>query len=547
MKKIFFIISVSFVLSSCKKWVDINDNPNSANSTVPTAEQRLPPLIAQFCDAYESTGTRTAYLSQQLATIYVAGGNNYNLTAWVSNSSSIAWPWQCWYVYAAVNITPLITAAEKVQAYHYIGAAKIIKAWGFGTLADAYGMMPYDQFDDPTTITPKFDQASYIQEKVLALLDEAIADLQKTQGPGAPSLAKGDILNNGSTDNWIRLAYGLKARWLNHTSNLTGFNAQAVLDAASKGAQTKAQSSVMQYVDEGPLVTSAAKEALQYSNTSTSARITKLYIDYLTNNYTGAPTGANNMEDPRVDLLIPSTADRNGVMHRTQGVDMTSGMTNTGPIGYTYNNANNTFSNKDSIYVIMRKTPYAPTATDRIQSTGTWYTRRGGKGLLFTNAELRFIEAEILFKQQKTTEALTAYKAGIRAHMEHLDIPAGTIEAFLSSSSVTQQPALLTLSNIMIQKYIALSYSPELWADLRRLNYCADAAGNYNEVTGVYKGFKRPAHVNSLYYPSQTDWPRRFAVASYEINYNSAQVLSVEPNAGSPTYLSQPLWWNKNQ
>ncbi|MEV4887362.1 SusD/RagB family nutrient-binding outer membrane lipoprotein [Chitinophaga ginsengisegetis] len=545
MKKVIFIISLSFALTSCKKWVDINDNPNSANSSVPTAEQRLPPLIAQFCDAYESTGTRAAYLSQQLASVYASGGSNYNLTAWVSNSTNIQWPWQCWYVNTAVNVTPLITAAEKVQAYHYIGAAKIIKAWGFGTLADVYGMMPYDQFDDPTTITPKFDQASYIQEKVLALLDEAIADLQKTQGPTAPALAKGDILNNGSTDKWIRLAYGLKARWLNHTSALPGFNAQAVLDAASKGAQSKDQSAVMQYVDEGPTVTSSAKEALQYTNTATTARITKLYMDYLTNNYTGAPKGINDMEDPRVDLLVPSTADRNGVLHRTQGVDMTSGITNTGPLSYTYNISNNTFSNKDSIYVIMRKTPYAPTATDRIQSTGTWYTRRGGKGLLFTNAELRFIEAEILIKQAKNTEALTAYKAGIRAHMELLDIPASTIDAFLNSSSVVQLPALLTLSNIMIQKYIALSYSPENWADLRRLNYCTDAAGNYSEATGVYKGFKRPAHVNTLYYPAQTEWPRRFAVPSYEINYNSTQVLNADPTASSPTYISQPVWWNK--
>lgn len=195
--------------------------------------------------------------------------------------------------------------------------------------------------------------------------------------------------------------------------------------------------------------------------------------------------------------------------------------------------------------MILRKTPYAPTATDRIQSTGTWYTRRGAKGLLFTNAELRFIEAEIFIKQSKNTEALTAYKAGIRAHMELMDIPAGTIDAFLNSSSVVQSPALLTISHIMIQKYIALSYSPENWADLRRLNYCTDAAGNYNEATGVYKGFKRPAHVNSLYYPAQTDWPRRFAVPSYEINYNSEQVLSADPTAGSPTYISQPVWWNK--
>src|SRR5690606_25696685 len=128
------------------------------------------------------------------------------------------WSWQVRYVTGAVNIDPLIEAAEEDGAYHYIGAAKVIKAWGFGALADFYGMMPYDEFNDPTTITPKFDDGSYIQEQILQLLDEAVADFQKTQETGAEPLSDGDILNGGNVDNWIRLAYGLKARFLNHTS-----------------------------------------------------------------------------------------------------------------------------------------------------------------------------------------------------------------------------------------------------------------------------------------------------------------------------------------
>ncbi|NML38113.1 SusD/RagB family nutrient-binding outer membrane lipoprotein [Chitinophaga sp. G-6-1-13] len=547
MKRIAYILSLSLAFSSCKKWVDINDNPNSANSTVPAAEQRLPSLLAQFSDAYESTGTRTAFLGQQLATVYANGGNNYNLTAWVSNGANAGWPWQCWYVNTAVNVAPLIAAAEKVQAYHYMGVAKIIKAWGFGTLADVYGMLPYDEFDNPQILTPKFDQGDYIQQKVLGLLDEAIADLQKTQGIAAPALSVGDTYNNGKVDNWIRLAYGLKARFLLHASQQTGFNAQAVLDAAAKGPQTEDQSTVRQYIDEGPDVPATNKEALQYSNTGLTARVTKLYIDYISNKYTGAPTGASNMEDPRLDSLIPSQADGTGVLRRTMGVDMASSVPTNGPLSYTYNAKTNSFSNKDSIYVVMRRVPAIAGANDRIQSTGTWYTRRGSKGLLLTNAEMRFIQAELLFKQGNNIEALTAYKAGIRAHMSLMGIKAGVIDAFLNSTSVEQDAAKLTLSNIMIQKYIALSYSPELWSDLRRLNYCADGAGNYNETVGVYKGFKRPTHVNSLYYPAQTDWPRRLAIASYEINYNIEQVLKADPTANTPAYLTKPVWWNKAQ
>ena len=542
MKKILFVVVIAATFVSCKKWLDVNDNPNSANSTVPTPELRLPPLLAQFADGYESAGTRAALVSQQLAVTY-AVNNNWNLTRWYSNTSSANWPWQSWYVNTAVNIDPLIAASEKVGAYHYIGVAKIIKAWGFGYLADFYGMLPYDEFNDASTITPKFDDGSYIQQQVLALLDEAIADLGKTQGAEAPALSEGDTYNNGNVDNWKRAAYALKARFLNHLSKQPNYDPQAVLDALANAPQTDAQSTIFQYVDEGPDVPSAAKEALQYSNTGTSARVTKLYIDYITNNYTDAPTGANDMVDPRLDLLVPSSEEPDGTMRRTKGVDMQSALPNTGPRQYTYNGVK--FSNEDSIYIQLRKNPYNPAPGERILSTGTWYTARGAKGMLLTNAEMRFIEAEVKFRQNKPAEALAAYKAGIRSHMSIMGISATTIDAFLNSTSVVQDPGELTMSHIMIQKYIALSYSPEMWVDLRRMDFCTDATGRYNEAAGVYKGWNRPNHVYTVAYPTETDWPRRFAVPSYEINYNIDEVLKANPNAANPTYLNQPVWWDK--
>lgn len=544
MKKTIYILLLSVIFTSCKKWLDINENPSSANSTVPTPEQRLPPIIAQFADGYESAGTRVAFLAQQLAVTYAANNNNWNLTRWYSDVSSANWPWQSWYVNTAVNIQPLIDASEKVGAYHYIGAAKIMKAWGFGYLADFYGMLPYDEFDIAGNLTPKFDDGAYVQEKVLALLDEAIADLQKTQEITAPNLSEGDILNGGKVENWIRLAYGLKARFLNHLTKKSAYNAQAVLDALASAPQSDDQSSIIQYVDEEG-VAANNKAALQYVNIGLTGRITKLYYDYLSNQYAGAPSGNNNVVDPRIDLLIPRMQNKEGLLVPTQVVDMASDLPNAGPAGYSYAASSNSFSNKDSVYVQLRMDPARPEPGQRILSTGSWYTKRGGKGLLLTNAEMRFIEAEVRLGLGQSGEALTAYKAGIRSHMSIMGINADLIEQFLNSSSVVQNPGDLTLSHVMIQKYIALSYSPEVWSDLRRMNYCTDASGSYNETTGIYKGFRRPSHVFAQAYPNQTDWPRRFAVPSYEINFNIEQVLLANPNASSPTYLNEPVWWDK--
>ncbi|MBV8253513.1 MAG: SusD/RagB family nutrient-binding outer membrane lipoprotein [Chitinophaga sp.] len=545
MKKIFVILGMSIAFTSCKKWLDVNNNPNNPTVDVPSAEQRLPAIIRGFADAYESAGTRTSLLTQQVG-VYYASTNNWDLSRWYSNASTSNWPWQGWYVYTASNFDPLFAAAKKVEAWHYIGAGLIIKAWGFGTMADLYGMMPYDEFGVPSIYTPKFDDGEYVQAKVMALLDEGIANLQKQQGPAAPALSKADVLNNGSTDKWIRLAYGLKARFMLHTTKKASFNAQAVLDALSKGPLTDDQSTIIQYVDEGPTVTDGSKEALQYSNlaVNSAGRFTKLYMDYLSNAYTGAPTGANNVPDPRIDSIIPRMQTDTGWL-RTKGMDMASSLPAKGPANAIYNTNLNKFNSPDSIYIPLLMNPYSPAPGQRIVSTGSWYTRRGGKGLLLTNAEMRFIEAEVQFRQGKVLEALTAYKAGIRSHMNILKVPAAKIDEFLSSTSVVQDPATLTLSHIMIQKYIAMTFSPENFADMRRNNYCADNAGNYNEISGIYKGFKRPGHLYTQCYPNATDYPRRFAMASYEINYNVAQLLKADPNAGKPEYITEPVWWDK--
>nr|WP_288808195.1 SusD/RagB family nutrient-binding outer membrane lipoprotein [uncultured Sphingobacterium sp.] len=544
MKNIVYIISAgALMLSSCSKWLDINDNPNTANSTVPAADQRLPSILAQFADAYESGGTRAAHITQQLANVYNGSARNYNLSRWFSDASAANWPWQAWYVNTAVNLEPMEVAAEKVGAYHYIGVGKIMKAWGFGYIADFYGLAPYKDFDKADNITPGFDDAEYIYSQIIPLLDEAVSDLNKTQGSAAPALSKGDTYNGGDVSKWIKLAYGLKARFLSHLNKKSTYNPDAVLEALGKAAKTAAESTVYQYVDD-PNVSSdnTDKAALQYVNTSASTRVTQLYIDYITNNYTGAPSGNNNMLDPRYSLLIPQSQEKDGSFRFTKGVDMSSNIVLSGPASYTYTEKTNSFTNKDSIYIALRE---SKAANGRVLSTGTWYNHKGSKGLFVTGAEMKFIEAEIRLRKGQKDLALLAYKEGVKIHMELMGVGVSEITKFLNSSSVVQDANKLTMSHVMIQKYIALSYSPEQWVDLRRMDYCTDGNGNYNEQLGVYKGFKRVPHVYTQSYPNATDWPRRFAMASYELNFNKAQLIKAAPTAELPTYLNEPVWWDK--
>lgn len=539
MKRIFSILAIvtSVAMTSCEKWLDVNENPNSADATVPTPDLRLPPILAQFMDGYESAGTRTSLIIGQLAATG-SSGNNYNLNRWYSTAASVAWPYQAWFVNTGSNISYMIDKAKETESYHYIGAGKVMYALGYLTLADLYGMVPYDEAFNSAIMNPKYDDASLIYEKCLALLDEGIAELQKTQGPAAIPLAKGDYLFQGDASKWIKFAYGIKARHLNHLSKTSQYNSDAVLEALSKAPQTNAESAIYAYQDEA-VSGNAATNSLQYQNNS-ATRLTKLYLDYINNNYTGAPTGANNKQDPRTKLLLSGYGiiKLNGSNAKyidtvwTKGVDMPN-ITSAG------------ITTAQTEYVQLRSTAALDLTKDPVGKTsffGTWYTAKGAKALLLTNAEMKFIEAEVQFKKGKKVEALAAYKAGIRAHIELMGLNAND---YLNSTSVIQNSGDLTLSHIMIQKYIALSYSPELFSDMRRMNFCTDGSGVYNEAVGIYKGFKRPGHVFTQEYPEANKWPRRFAVASYSINYNIEQVLKQDPDATSIGYLSKPVFWDK--
>jgi len=169
-------------------------------------------------------------------------------------------------------------------------------------------------------------------------------------------------------------------------------------------------------------------------------------------------------------------------------------------------------------------------------------------------AELKFIEAETYFRMDNKAAALVSYKAAIAAHIDKISqiatlvglnpITATAKSNFLSSAAVAQTTDELTLSHIMMQKYIALNFSPENWTDMRRNDYCNNSSGIYDEVAGVYKGYKKPKYAYIINFPGASDFPRRYPMAYYETTYNAEMVrpFGVFDN----NYMTKPIWWDKN-
>ncbi|WP_163715220.1 SusD/RagB family nutrient-binding outer membrane lipoprotein [Mangrovibacterium lignilyticum] len=520
MKKIttIFIILLGLIVSSCDYDLDINTSPN--NSQVASPELRLPYILTEACDFYGSHGTRVAAICQQMGYVYSPSARYYQLENWQFANNADAWVWQCWYGYAWVNIDEMVQDAEDMGAWHYVGVGKILEAFGNGALVDAYGYIAY-QDGLSGNIQPDYDDAEYVYSQVLPLVDEGIADLQKAQNDGAPDLSAGDIMYNGDVDKWIKFGYGVKARLMSHLSKksvgtgLLDYNPDAILDLLQMSFTSNDDDAEYKY-EESDI---SARRAIQYSNMSSSYKPGKLWIDYLLNTVEGSGNSWNSgVEDPRAEKLIPRILEGDNTGQYSFGIDLT--IANTDP------------QSSDVNYVGLR-------STDENQ---LFYTQQSSSYFLMTYAEAKFIEAEVYFREGDKANALTAYQAAIAANMDKLGVAATDRDAFLASEAVAQTAADLTLSHIMIQKYITLTYSPEVWTDMRRCDYCIGSDGTYNLEEGVYKGFKRPEFAYETAFPTETDYIRRYQMAYYERYYNAAKVTDLGVFENS--YMTEPVWWD---
>jgi starch-binding outer membrane protein, SusD/RagB family len=143
-----------------------------------------------------------------------------------SNNQQLSWATQYQVVESNMNdqMNPLYTgqgllglrnvqaAAKAAGDAQWEGIAKIWEAFLFGMAASVWGDLPYREAVNPEILTPKLDSQQQIYTDVLALLDEGIA-LLGGAGPG-PGVA--DLVYGGDVARWRRAAYTMKARFLLH-------------------------------------------------------------------------------------------------------------------------------------------------------------------------------------------------------------------------------------------------------------------------------------------------------------------------------------------
>jgi len=529
------ILVISFSFTACDYDLDINSSPNAAQEASP--ELRLPYILAECCDFYGSHGTRTATLCQQAGYIYASAYRYYQLENWKFTNNADAWVWQCWYGYTWINIEEMIEDATDMGAWHYVGVGKILTAFGCGAIIDAYGYMAY-QDGVNGNIQPDYDDAEYVYSQILPLCDEAIEYLQKEQDASAVALSEGDYVYKGDTEKWIKFAYAVKARLMNHLSkksegtDLLNYNTEGILENIDKAFASN-DDDWAYWGEDGDV---SSRWAIQRQNMSSYNKPGKLWRDYLFNTVdTVAQAYADEswnskVADPRIEMLVPKII-KDAVVDGDTVEVLSSDYSKGVDLAY----ADSKPQASDTTYVGLKSTDL----------NKLYYTQKTSPYFLITYSELKFIEAEVYFRKGQTSLALTAYKAAIQASMDRFGVAANKSADFLASAAVAQTASELTLSHIMIQKYIDLTYNPEVWTDMRRCDYCIGSDGTYNYDAGVYKGFKRPAFVYETAFPSDDDYIRRYQMAYYERYYNADKVT--ELGVFENDYMTTPVWWDKDE
>jgi hypothetical protein len=300
------------------------------------------------------------------------------------------------------------------------------------------------------------------------------------------------------------------------------------------------------------------------------------------------PTYAS--KNTTIKYTIADATQRANFMHAQDSVGRPytvngNDVTITYPKGSIFINSTNYVYSGDTAYVNLRSSAIATSGIPAqgqndvnwypnsdafnagvVASTGSFQVRPVSDQEILTYHEMNFIKAEVYMRKGDPANAYTAYLAAIQAHLDMMQakltswagtygltnpdmtpMNSGDISAYLSSAAVATAGDL-TMSDIMLQKYLAMGCSIENWNDMRRFNF---SAGNIGGFGIVYPGYQRgPLFTGTAQLTGTTPtdvryWMRRWALPpTYEINYNSVNTLALNPHATDPNIWSMPVWWD---
>lgn len=425
MKTFFKYITAAVLIAgfgSCKKYLDVNTNPNAP--TAPPINGLLTRVTQTAALNVFRVSNTTSYYVQ-----YLASPNPSSPTdVYEPLDASALWT----NLYDNMTDTyDLLKLATDGGATQYQGVAKVLMAMDLHLVHNLWGAAPYSQAFSGESLAPVYDDAQSIYQRCITLLDEAIANLQATGStrviPVATTGARVDLIHNGSSAAWIRTAYALKARLLNQLSKTPQYNAAAVLAAVGNAYTATGQDAA---VNVWSVRNPWNQVALNNSLLLLDGWLSEYYVDLM--------DGSTLLyDDPRLPLTASLTR-----FNDYRGTRNGRGRVGSG-------------TNRDESYVSL---------------TGT-LSGTASPVFIITYDEVKFIEAEASLRSNDRPRAYAAYLAAIAANHTRMGVSGTAAATYLANPAVSVGAANLSLATIMREKYKAMFLMPVTWDDARRVDY----------------------------------------------------------------------------
>lgn len=460
MKKILIFTGIVATLAGagCKKFVDVNHDPNNPLSV--QEKLILAPVelnIARGVDApggnnNDGEGDATTYASHFMQMMcYNQAPLNYG--TYYFQNTQINLTWGVVYNNVLENLKQLIQISQKNGNPNYTAIAEILQAYTLAFTTDMWGDIPYSKaLNGAGNLTPTYDSQASIYDSVQALLDRGIADIGKSTGL---KVGADDYFYSGNMTSWKKLAYSLKARYYMHLTKAPGHNAVT----QSNLALTALQNGMTGTADEWKFVFPGAATSQNPWYTAFLPLSTLCASSAIVDTLVGR-------SDPRLPMLLTKAK--------------TTGLYTGRPIG-------------------------APTigALGNYSSLGPFYGSIGSTWFLMPYTEIQFIQAEANLRVNGFAAAQPFYTAAITTHMNKLGVAAGDQATYLAARGTLT--ATNAMERIMQEKKMADFLSSENWVDWRRTGFPVLQIVQNAQVSAIPRRLIYPqTEINSNPQPQQS-------------------------------------------
>ncbi|HJU68384.1 MAG TPA: RagB/SusD family nutrient uptake outer membrane protein [Gemmatimonadaceae bacterium] len=504
--------------AACDDFLDVNTNPNAPE--VVAANLYLPPMLHWLVTGPQIDGRFVGHYTQEwLSTSTLASpAQTWGRMGYDPTSDNGAQMWRDVYWSFGQNLVDMMNIARDEQRWDVLGVGYILKAAGWQELTDIHGEIIVKEAIDQSKFSFNYDTQEFVYEEVRRLLDSALVLLARTDGAvDANYLARGDKIYNGDRLKWRKFAWGLRAINLNHYSNKASYNPDAVIQAVDSAFASNADDALLTYPN-------TQNDDINYLGRTRGNFPAYRQTQFVVGLMNG--TVFDSVVDPRMSRMLSPSPDG-----QYRGLDPDV-------LGFGALTAAQRPNN-----------PYGYPDLGGLGQPGRYLFDDKAKMPAMTYAQLQFVKAEAAFHKGDRARALEAYTKGVSSHIDFVNarnsdngqnptqITAAEKAAFLANPRIVPTAANLTLTHIMVQKYIAQWAwgHNEMWMDMRRYDYT-----DIDPATGeqIYPGFDIPAtlYVDNANKPVQRIRPR----FNSEYVWNRPALDAIGGLASD--YHTVPLW-----